>query len=170
MSMAVLIALALQGTLPDPPPRDLFDLLEGEWVCRQAMLAGGPVYRRETWRGREDGDASGQLRSFPPRASGTESPPEVELLYQRGRRTPRLAYSSPAGVWNGAVYYRVARSTPREVVFERTRNGTPRIISYRLTAADRLEVMHGLENGGSRRWTYQRRGAGDAIIGCDGRR
>jgi hypothetical protein len=168
--LTILLAFTVQGTLPAEPPRDMFDLLEGEWICRQAVLAGGPVFRRESWRGREDGDASGQIRSYPPRASGTESPPEVELIYLRGRRAPRLGYASPAGDRNRTAYYRLARGTAREAVFERIGSGTPRIVSYRLAGNDRLEVMHGLENGSTQRWTYQRPGARDAAIGCDGRR
>lgn len=165
MPTSILLALALQGTLPPPPPRDLFDLLEGDWVCRQAMLAGGPVYRRESWRSREDGDASGQIRSFPPRASGTESPPEVELLFSRRGRGRRLTY----GLTNGApVRYRLARATLQEAVFEAVGSGSPRIISYRLVSDQRLEVMHGEANGSVRRWTYQLSGRHGATIGCDG--
>lgn len=168
MLTSFLAALALQdGTLPPPQPRDLFDVLEGEWVCRQAMLGGGPVFRRERWRGREDGDASGQIRSFPPRASGTESPPEEELLVSRRDRALRLTYGLTRG---RLVHYRLARATLQEAVFEAIRSGSPRIISYRLIPGGRLEVMHGLENGSSRRWTYQQAGAHNAIISCDGRR
>ena len=168
MLTSILVALALQeGTLPPPPPRDLFDVLEGEWVCRQAMLAGGPVFRRESWRSREDGDTTGQIRSFPPRASGTETAPEEELRVSRRGSSLRLAYGSTRG---RLVHYRLARATLQEAVFEAIRSGSPRIISYRLISGGRLEVMHGLENGSSRRWTYQQAGAHNAIISCDGRR
>jgi len=166
MTLWMLIGLALQPVQPGEPPRDLFDLLEGEWICRQAMLAGGPVFRRESWQGREDGDAQGQIRSFPPGANGTERPPEVAMHYERRGRASRFIYDLTNG---RPVRYRLARGTLQEAVFEAVRNGSPRIISYRLLPGPRLEVMYGLENGSSRRWTFQRPGAREAIIGCDGR-
>ena len=131
MTLWMLIGLALQPVSPEPP-RDLFDQLEGEWVCRQAMLAGGPVFRRESWQGREDGDAQGQIRSFPPGHNGTERPPEVAMLYQRRGRTPRFMYDLTNG---RSVRYRLRRGTLQEAVFEAAGNGSPRIISYRLMPA-----------------------------------
>lgn len=163
--LPTMFALMLQGTLPPPEPRDLFDLLEGEWICRQAMLAGGPVYRRESWYSREDGDTGGAIRSFPPGRSGTERPPEFRLFYLRGRHSPRLMLETGG---RDRIRYRLARATMREAVFEALGNGSPRIISYRLTDGQRLDVMHGLADGSSRRWTFRQPGAGRPVIGCNG--
>ncbi|HTU09662.1 MAG TPA: hypothetical protein VMG08_02090 [Allosphingosinicella sp.] len=164
MTIIALIATALQAAQPLQRPPDLFDLLEGEWACRQEMLAGGPVFRRERWRSQEDGRVVGEIRSVPPRADGTALPPEAELVFSRQGRVPRLTYR-PAG--GRPVYYRLARGTRDEAVFEAVGNGSPRIISYRVGALQRLEVMHGLANGGSRRWTYRPQGMRSAVPRCD---
>jgi hypothetical protein len=167
MTIAFLIAAALQAAQPAQRPPDLFDLLEGEWVCRQEMAASGPVIRRELWRGQEDGSVAGAIYTMPRGTDGMEPPPETGLVFSRQGRTPRLTWR-PAG--ERPVYYRLARGTREEAVFEAVGNGTPRIISYRLVAGQRLEVMHGLANGSSTRWTYNRRDMRSAIPRCDGRR
>lgn len=166
MSMFALIALVMQAAQPVQRPPDLFDGLEGEWVCRQVSATGEGVFRSERWRSREDGSAVGEISSIRARAEGAEGMPEAELVFSRRGRTPRLSYREAGG---RIVQYRLARGTRDEAVFEAVGNGTPRIISYRRSQGRRLEVMHGLANGGSRRWTYRPAGMRSAAPRCDGR-
>jgi hypothetical protein len=169
MIISVLIGLALQSAEPPAQPlqrpQDLFDLIEEEWGCRESM-GGGRGVRRERWRSQEDGRVVGEIRTYPPRSDGTELPPEAELVFSRRGGTPRLTWRPADG---RPVYYRLARGTRDEAVFEAVGNGSPRIISYRFAQGGRLEVMHGLANGGSRRWTYRRTGIRSALPYCESR-
>ncbi len=84
MMLSMLLALALQGTLPPPPPRDLFDRLEGEWICRQEMLASGQLWRTEIWWSQEDGSAAGRIMIASRRlASGEAMHPDIDMLFSR---------------------------------------------------------------------------------------
>lgn len=167
MTIAFLIAAALQAVQPIERPADLFDLLEGEWVCREEMRAAGPAFRRERWRSQEDGSVAGAILSAPRGADGMDPQPDARLDFSRRGRTPRLSWRTGDA---RPVYYRLARGTREEAVFEAVGNGTPRIIGYRLISGGRLEVMHGLADGSSRRWTHQPAGLATAVIRCDGRR
>lgn len=166
MAMSVLIAMALQAAQPAPGPPSVLDLLEGEWICRVEWLAGGPVWRTETWRRDGEGRLTGIIRSGQRRAGGPDAGQEAELVISGRGRATRLTYRPADGA---AVRYRLVRNERQEAVFETT-TGSPRIISYRYSGGRRLDVMHGLENGSSRRWSYQPPGMHTAIIGCDGRR
>ena len=166
MAIAALIAMALQAAATGEPPRDLFDLLEGEWICRQEMLASGPLWRTEIWWSQEDDSVAGRIQIASRRlASGEAMRPDFTLVFSRRGRVPRLTYRPAEG---RPVHYRLVRTTRQEAVLESVGNGSPRIITYRLNGV-RLEVMHGLAEGGTRRWLYQRPEAGSAIVGCDGR-
>ena len=167
MMLSMLLALALQGTLPPPPPRDLFDRLEGEWICRQEMLASGPLWRTEIWWSQEDGSAAGRIMIASRRlASGEAMHPDIDMLFSRRGRGPRLTYQPAEG---RPVRYRLARRSRLEAAFQAIGHGSPRIISYRLNG-QRLEVRHILAGGGTQRWFYQRPGLHQGIGGCDGRR
>jgi hypothetical protein len=167
MAMSILIVAALQAAAPPHRPPDLFDQLEGEWVCRQEMLASGPVWRTEIWWSQEDDSVAGRIliaQRRPP--SGEAMHPDFTLHFSRTGRTPRLTWRPAEG---RPVSYRLARNSRQEMVFERVGNGSPRVIAYRIDGT-RLEVMHGLAEGGTRRWSYQRQGDHRPAVNCDGRR
>ncbi len=166
MAMSILIAAALQAVQPGQRPRDLFDLLEGEWVCREEMLASGPVWRTEIWWSQEDDSVGGRILASRLPVSGEPFHPDFTLNFSRRGRTPRLTYQPAEG---RPVYFRLARASQQEMVFESVGNGSPRIIAYRIDGT-RLEVMHGLAEGGTHRWLYQRQGDHRPAVNCDSRR
>jgi hypothetical protein len=165
--MSVLIAMALQAAQPAEGPPSVLDLLEGEWICRVEWLAGGPVWRTETWRRDGEGRLTGLIHSGLSRAGGPEPGQEAELVISGRGRATRLTYRAADGA---ASRYRLVRNERQEAVFESMGSGSPRIISYRYSGGRRLDVMHGLASGSSRRWSYEPPGMRTAIIGCDGRR
>jgi hypothetical protein len=162
-----LVALALQAARPMPEPPRALDLLEGEWVCRAEWMAGGPVWRSESWHHEDDGRLTGTIRTGLRRAGSGEMAITAELVISGRGRSLRLTYR-PAG--GAPVRYRLVRETQQEAVFESTGNGSPRIITYRDSGFRRLDVMHALTNGSSRRWSYQPQGMHTPAIDCDGRR
>ncbi len=167
MGMLSLIALALQAAQPVSGPPGALDLLAGEWICRAEWMAGGPVWRSESWRRESDGRLTGTIRRGLRRAGGDDMAVEAELVISGRGRSLRLTYR-PAG--GGQVRYRLVRDTQQEAVFESTGNGSPRIITYRHVGFRRLDVMHALTDGSSRRWSYQPPGMHTPAIDCDGRR
>jgi hypothetical protein len=167
MTIATLIAAALQAVSPAQGPASMLDLLEGEWICRQEVLADGPVWRSETWRTQEDGRLVGIVHTVMRRAGSEDIRQEAELVISRRGRTPRLTYRVAD---RRPVHYRLVRDARQEAVFESVGSGSPRIISFRDSGFRRLEIMYGLENGSSQRWSYQPRAMHTAIIPCDGRR
>ena len=162
-----LVALALQAAQPTRGPPSALDLLEGEWICRAEWMASGPVWHSESWRREGDGRLTGTIRTGLRRAGRDEMAMAAELVISGRGRSLRLIYR-PAG--GAPVRYRLVRETQQEAVFESTGNGSPRIITYRDSGFRRLDVMHALTDGSSRRWSYQPPGMHMPAINCDGHR
>jgi hypothetical protein len=142
MVQSILIAIALQAAPAAPGPASVLDLLEGEWICRVEWLAGGPVWRTETWRRDAEGRLTGLIHSGLSRAGGPAPAQEAELVISGRGRAMRLTYRPADGA---TVRYRLVRNERWEAVFESIGSGSPRIISYRSADGLRLDVMHGLE-------------------------
>ena len=75
-----LVALALQAARPMPEPPRALDLLEGEWVCRAESMAGGPVWRSESWRHEDDGRLTGTIRTGLRRGGSDEMAMTVKMF------------------------------------------------------------------------------------------
>ena len=97
MTLSMLIGLALQAAPPQQQqrPLDLFDSIERDWGCQERTADGRRATRRESWRSQEDGRLVGEIRTYPPRADGTELPPEASLVNATGKNDRTLAGGRP---------------------------------------------------------------------------
>src|ERR1700741_5675091 len=98
MAMSILVlAAALQAAQPAQGPPGVLDLLEEEWVCREEWLAGGPLWRTETWRTDEEGRLIGTIETSQTAAGPPVRRQEAEMVMRGRGRGFRVNYRPGGG-------------------------------------------------------------------------
>lgn len=164
MAISALIGLAAASTFTDMDQAGeaLPAWLAGEWICREEMLAGGPVVRSETWTHDDWSGLTGGVRGGQARAGSTLSEISLTRIIDLGDGLT-LSYSVP----NGPVReYRAVETGDNLLVFEAEGDGAPRRISYRRTPYSLTVTHSGGAGGATRSWRYTRAGLHTGMSGC----
>jgi hypothetical protein len=127
MAMSIMMAAALTAQASARPAGPL-GWMTGEWSCRDATLAAGPVYRSETWRGDGSGGLIGEIRTTQLRG-GAPDRRTIATVRVTGRvNRIRMSYAPENGP---PIIFRLVRQSSHEAVFESAGARQPQRIVYR---------------------------------------
>ncbi len=153
MTLTMLMALAAmsgatqaEGNLPG--------WLAGDWACRAQMLAGGPIWRSESWERDDWSGLTGVVRGGQQRAGSTLSEISLARILDVGDGLV-LSWSEGSGP---VREFRAVETGENSILFQADDGGTPERIAYRRVSAS-LTVTHSRRNGrDARSWRYARVG------------
>ena len=164
MAISALIGLTVAISFADAGQTRaaLPEWLTGEWVCREQMLAGGPLVRSESWARDDWHGLTGGVRGGLARAGSTLSEISLARIIDLGDGLT-LSYSAASGP---VREYRAVETGNDVLVFEAEGDGAPRRITYRRTAYSLTVTHSGAEGGETRSWRYTRAGNHTGMSGC----
>lgn len=164
MAISALIGLVAAITLSDrgQAADALPGWLAGQWVCREEMLASGPLVRSETWAFDDWSGLTGHVRGGLARGGSSLSEISLSRIIDPGEGLI-LSYSVAGGP---VREFRAIEINDNVLAFEAEGGGAPRRITYRRTPFS-LSVTHsGGEGGAARSWRYTRAGGRIGMAGC----
>lgn len=158
IGLAAAIALSDAGQAADAIP----GWLTGQWVCREEMLASGPLVRSETWAYDDRTGLTGHVRGGLARSGSTLSDIAIARITDL-RDGLTLSYSVAGGP---ARDYRAVEINDNVLVFEAEGGGAPRRITYSRTPFSLTVTHSGGEGGATGSWRYTRAGGRIGMAGC----
>ncbi len=159
-TLMTLAAAVLSGA--GQPDAALPDWLAGDWICREEMLAGGPLVRSETWARDDWSGLTGVARGGLARAGSTLSELSLARIIDLGEGLT-MSYSAGSGP---VLEFRTVETGDGVIVFETGDDRAPQRIAYR-RGPFTLTVTHSRRDGGeAQSWRYARAGIHTGMPDC----
>ena len=164
MAISALIGLVAAITLSDrgQAADALPGWLAGQWVCREEMLASGPLVRSETWAFDDWSGLTGHVRGGLARGGSSLSEISLSRIIDPGEGLI-LSYSVAGGP---VREFRAIEINDNVLAFEAEGGGAPGASPIGAPRSRSPSRTPAGEGGAARSWRYTRAGGRIGMAGC----